>query len=416
MAEGATLNGSIDLCLRGGAHGAAGRQDAGLLHDGGHALLVQHGHQGLAHTQGLQGLLRVKGGIHPEGPGGGPQGLLVIGGVGPQGVLHPVADLPQNAVGNVGGILGDEPDADALGTDQPHHLLHLLHQGLWGSVEQKMGLVEEEGQLGLVQVARFGQHFIQLGEHPQQEGGVQQGMLEQLLALQNVHDAPAVFRPVHPVGNIQSGLAEEDVAALVLQLQQRTLDGAHGLAGDVAVGQLVLLGIVTHVLDHAPQVLQVDEQQPLVVGDAEYNAQDAALGAVQPQQAAQQLRPHLGDGGADGMALPAVYVEEADGVGGVVEAGDAHGVDAAADVLVLAAGQAHAGQVPLDVRQEHGDPHVAEGLRQHLQCDGFAGAGGASDEAVAVGHAGLQVDGAVAGSQPDLVRFFRVHRKPSRVF
>ena len=116
------------------------------------------------------------------------------------------------------------------------------------------------------------------------------------------------------------------------------------------------------------------------------------------------------------MALFAVHIEEADRIGGVVKASDAHGVDAAADVLVLTAGQAHAGQVPLDVRQEHGDPHVAEGLCQHLQCDGLAGAGGAGDEAVAVGHAGLQVDGVGTGGQPDLARFFQIHRKPSRVF
>ena len=234
-------------------------------------------------------------------------------------------------------------------------------------------------------------------------------MLEQLLALQNVHDAPAVLRPVHPVGDVQGGLSEEDAAALVLQSQQCPLNGAHGLAGDVAVGQLVLPGVVAHVLDHAPQVLQVDEQQPLVVGDAEHDAQNAALGVVQAQQAAQQLRPHLGDGGADGVALLAVDVEKADGIGGVVKACDAHGVDAAADVLVLLSRQAHAAEVALDVRQKHRHTHVAEGLRQHLQCDGLASAGGAGNKAVAVGHGGLQIDGRVAGGQPDLVLILQIH-------
>lgn len=192
------------------------------------------------------------------------------------------------------------------------------------------------------------------------------GVPEQLLTLQDVHDASSVLCPIHPVGNVQGGFSEEDVTALVLQGQQRPLDGTYGLAGDVAVGQLVLFSVITHVLHHAPQVLQINQQQALVSGDAEHNPQNVALGLVQPQQTAQQLRTHLRDGSADGMALPAVHIEKADGIGGIVKAGDAHGVDGAADVLILAARQAHTGKVPLDVRQEHGRTHIAEGFRHHL--------------------------------------------------
>ena len=38
-------------------------------------------------------------------------------------MLNAVAQLGQDAVGNVGWVLGDEIDADALGADQAHHLL-----------------------------------------------------------------------------------------------------------------------------------------------------------------------------------------------------------------------------------------------------------------------------------------------------
>ena len=112
-------------------------------------------------------------------------------------------------------------------------------------------------------------------------------MLHQLLALQNVHDTPAVLVPIQPVGQLQVGFAEEDIAALILQGQQSALDGTDGLGRNVAVGQLILGSIVTNVLHHAAQILQVDQQQALVIGDAEDDPQNAALGVVQAQQPGQ---------------------------------------------------------------------------------------------------------------------------------
>jgi hypothetical protein len=53
---------------------------------------------------------------------------------------------------------------------------------------------------------------------------------------------------------------------------------------------------------------------------------------------------------------------------------------------IAAAFLADAGQVALDVGQEHRHADGAEALGHHLQRDGLAGAGGARDQAVAVGH------------------------------
>ena len=89
-------------------------------------------------------------GIGAEGIGGGLHRLLVARGEGAQRVLHAVAELRQNLVGNVERVLGDEIDPDALGADQPHHLLDLVEQRLGRIGEQQMRLVEEEHQLGLV--------------------------------------------------------------------------------------------------------------------------------------------------------------------------------------------------------------------------------------------------------------------------
>ena len=103
------------------------------------------------------------------------------------------------------------------------------------------------------------------------------------------------------------------------------------------------------------------------------------------------------------MPLSAIYIEKADGISGIIKAGQAHGVDAAADVLVFLAGLAHAAEVSLDIRQKHRHAHVAEGFCHDLQRDGFAGAGSAGDQAVAVGHGGLQIDGCLSRRQPNFM-------------
>ena len=163
-------------------------------------------------------------------------------------------------------------------------------------------------------------------------------MQEQLLTFQDVHHAPAVFAPFNPVRQNQVGFTEEQIATLVLQTEQSTLNGTDRLRSNVAVGQLIFLGIGAYMLHHGPQVLQINEHQALVVGDPEDDPQDAGLGLIQIQQTGQQLGAHLGDGSADIEALLAVDIPEGDRVGFVLEIAQTHGVDAAADVLVFGAG------------------------------------------------------------------------------
>ena len=70
------------------------------------------------------------------------------------------------------------------------------------------------------------------------------------------------------------------------------------------------------------QVLEVEQQQPLLVGDAERDVEHAFLHVVEIHQPRQQQRPHLRDRGADRMALLAEQVPEhhRELVGLVVEA------------------------------------------------------------------------------------------------
>ena len=78
-------------------------------------------------------------------------------------MLHPVAELRQDFVRHVGRVLGDEKHPHALGADQPHHLLDLVHQRIRCVCKQQVRFVEEEHQFRLVEVACFGQVFEQFG-------------------------------------------------------------------------------------------------------------------------------------------------------------------------------------------------------------------------------------------------------------
>jgi hypothetical protein len=68
------------------------------------------------------------------------------------------------------------------------------------------------------------------------------------------------------------GSPKKLVAALLFDLQQAALDRAHAGGADVAVLGGELAGVLAHVLEHRAQVFQIQQQQPVVVGDLEHQA------------------------------------------------------------------------------------------------------------------------------------------------
>ena len=66
---------------------------------------------------------------------------------------------------------------------------------------------------------------------------------------------------------------------------------------DPAVLERQLVRALADEAHERPQVLQVEQQQALVVGDLEGDREHAFLGVVQAEQPRQQQRPHLRDGG-----------------------------------------------------------------------------------------------------------------------
>jgi hypothetical protein len=81
-------------------------------------------------------------------------------------VLHPVAELAEDVLWHVRGVLRDEVDPHPLGADQPGHLFDLVQQRLGRVVEEQMRLVEEEDQLRLVRVADLGQFLEEFAQQP----------------------------------------------------------------------------------------------------------------------------------------------------------------------------------------------------------------------------------------------------------
>ena len=73
--------------------------------------------------------------------------------------------------------------------------------------------------------------------------------------------------------------------------------------------------VVADELQHRAQVLQVEQQQPVVVRDLEDEREHALLGRVQAEQPAEQQRPEVGNRRADRKPAAAEHVPEHDRAG-----------------------------------------------------------------------------------------------------
>ena len=82
-------------------------------------------------------------------------------------MLHPVAELTEDRLGDVEGALRYEVNADSLGADQADYLLNLLLEE-WGRVvEEQVRFIEEKSDLGLLQVTRLGEALEEFRHEPE---------------------------------------------------------------------------------------------------------------------------------------------------------------------------------------------------------------------------------------------------------
>ena len=270
-----------------------------------------------------------------------------------------------------------------------------------------MGLVKEEHELGLVQIPYLGQGLEQGAEHPQQEHGVDGGAVYKLGGVQDVHIATAVLVAGEPILQVKVGLAEEDVAALVFHGNEGAQDCAHGLAAHAAVGSFDFLGMLRHVVEHGPQILQIDQQQALVIGNAKHYVQHALLHFRELQQTGKQRGPHVGNGHTHRNAVPFQHGPEAAGRPFVAPALDAELLDAGLHLFVVGAGLAHTPHVALHVGHEHGHACLGKALCNDLQRYGLARTGRTGDQTMAIRLVQQQIAGVLTLGNPDLV--FKQH-------
>ena len=295
--EGRRLNHGPTLVCGESAGAALRRDDDSALDDGWPSGGVEEGDERLAHAKLCDGCARIKSGIGAEGGGGRRDGFLVAGREGAQGVLHTIAELPEHGVGDVGRVLCAEIDANAFGADEADDLLDLFEERGRDAIEKQMGFVEKEDEARPVEVAHLGEALEKLGKKVEEEGRIELRGAHEAIGLKDVDDAAAVAW-LEEVEDVNGGLAEEIVGALLLERQKAALYGPDGGHGDVAVSRGVSGALIADVLQHFAEVLEVEQQELLVVRDAEGDREDVALDVVQVEQLAEEQRSHLGDGGA----------------------------------------------------------------------------------------------------------------------
>ena len=141
-------------------------------------------------------------------------------------------------------------------------------------------------------------------------------------------------------------------------------------------------------LQHRLQVFQIEQQQPMVIGNFEDKRKHAGLRVVEVQDAAQQQRPQLRNCRAHRMPLLAEHIPESDRAACKPEIRQPQLRDACLQLGTFFAGHADAGKITLHIGRKHRHPDTAERFSHHLQRDGLAGTGGAGNQPMTVSHRG----------------------------
>ncbi|MCY1170766.1 hypothetical protein D9M73_108540 [compost metagenome] len=190
------------------------------------------------------------------------------------------------------------------------------------------------------------------------------------------------------------------LAALAAELEQGALDRADRLLRDIAIRGGEFVGAFAAADQHRLQIVQVEQQQPVFVGDVKGDRQHAFLHLVQVHQTREQQRPHFGDGGANGMALFAIEIPELHGRIGIGPGVVANFLGACGkDVVILGSGRSGHGearQIALHIGDEARDSVARKAFDDALDGDGLAGAGRARDQPVAIGALEFELLGIAA--------------------
>ena len=147
-------------------------------------------------------------------------------------------------------------------------------------------------------------------EQPQQEGRVELGRVHQLVGGEDVDHALAVRHACMRSAMSSIGSPKNCAAPWLSSCSRpRWMAPIEDVLTLPYCGR-ELRRVVAHVLQHGAQVLEVEQQQAVVVGDLEHQAEHAVLRFVQAEHAAEQQRAHVGHRGAHRVPALAVDVPE----------------------------------------------------------------------------------------------------------
>ncbi len=303
-------------------------------------------------------------------------------------MLDAQAQLRQYGIGQVARGLGNEVHPHTLRTDKSHHLLQTILQGLGGPVEQQVRFVEEQRKHRLVGVAALRQLLEQLGQQPQEEGRINLWRLVHQAAGVKQVDAPAAIA-IDPqqILQLQRRLTEQRLGPLLFQRGQAPLQGLGRSGGHQRAVLAQQLWVVLQMAKQRLEVFQVEQQQPLAVGNLERRIERRLLAVGQFKQVAQQQRTHFAEGSAQRMTTLPGDVPQAHRVGLGLVGEPRHPGNAFGHLALGRTRRPQATQVSFHVCREHCHTRVAEHLGQTLQGHGLAGAGRSGDQSMAVGQA-----------------------------
>src|SRR5262249_8805069 len=124
----------------------------------------------------------------------------------------------------------------------------------------------------------------------------------QILGAKNVDKSTPVLARPQKIFDIVLRLAEKIGCSLIVKNEQPPLDRSDGRRRYISVPRCYLSRAVTGILQQRPQIFEIDEEKPILIGELEDNVEDALLNIVQFKDSCEQERTHVRDSGADRMA------------------------------------------------------------------------------------------------------------------
>ena len=166
------------------------------------------------------------------------------------------------------------------------------------------------------------------------------------------------------------------------------MDAAYRLLRYIAVFECQFICLFTTRDEHRLQIIKVQHQQAVLVGNMERYGEDTFLNLVQVHQSRQHQRPHFGHRGTNGMAL---FTKQIPKLRGIIFIDPAllsdFGCARRKNFVNLALGRSchrHARQIAFNISDERRHADCGKTLDQPLQGNRFTSARGTRNQTVAV--------------------------------